>query len=126
MHDHLTSSTGFWRCLRFKISQGSKYSTVVNARVRQCAWTWLNIAEYPWICLEMPAFARILSIPQYSYNNIITIVTNVVMLEFLSARFIHPGAANISSFFFNKSCNIRKTKASKLLINFCFWLQWAF
>ena len=30
--------------------------------------------------------------PQYSYNNIIIIVTNVIMLEFLSVWFIHPGA----------------------------------
>ena len=29
--------------------------------------------------------------PQYSYNNII-IVTNVIILEFLSAPFVHPGA----------------------------------
>ena len=30
--------------------------------------------------------------PQYRYNNIIIIVTNVIILEFLSARFVHPGA----------------------------------
>ena len=29
--------------------------------------------------------------PRYSYNNII-IVTNVTILEFLSARFVQPGA----------------------------------
>ena len=29
--------------------------------------------------------------PRYSYNNII-IVTNVIILEFLSARFVHPGS----------------------------------
>ena len=28
--------------------------------------------------------------PQYSYNNIIIIVTSVIMLEFLSAQFAHP------------------------------------
>ena len=30
--------------------------------------------------------------PQYSFNNIIIIVTNVIILEFLSARFVRPGA----------------------------------
>ena len=29
--------------------------------------------------------------PQYSYNNII-ILFNVIILEFLSAQFVHPGA----------------------------------
>ena len=39
----------------------------------------------------MPAdYARILNVPRNSYNKIITIVT--VMLEFVSARFEHPGA----------------------------------
>ena len=28
---------------------------------------------------------------QYSYNNIIN-VTNVIILEFLSVQFVHPGA----------------------------------
>ena len=30
--------------------------------------------------------------PRYSYNNIIDIVTNLNMLEFLFAEFIHPDA----------------------------------
>ena len=37
-------------------------------------------------------YARVFNMPQYSYNNIIIIVTNVIMLEFLSVWFIHPGA----------------------------------
>ena len=36
-------------------------------------------------------YARILNMPRYSYNKIITIVT-VIMSEFLSARFEHPRA----------------------------------
>ena len=36
-------------------------------------------------------YARIVNMPRYSYNKIITIVT-VIMLEFLSARFEHPDA----------------------------------
>ena len=54
-------------------------------------------------------YARVLNIPQYSYKNII-ILTNVIILEFLSVRFIHQFRTRI-------------TKASKLLINFSFWLQ---
>ena len=49
------------------------------------AWICLNVTEYAWInCSD---YGRVLNIPWYSYNNII--VTNA-MLEFLSARFIHP------------------------------------
>ena len=29
--------------------------------------------------------------PQYSYNNIIIIETDVLVLEFFSTRFVHPG-----------------------------------
>ena len=33
-------------------------------------------------------YASVLNMPEYNYNNII-IVTSVIMLELLSARFIH-------------------------------------
>ena len=38
---------------------------------------------------------------RYSYNNIIVIVTNVATLEFLSARFVHLSALELTilSFF---------------------------
>ena len=32
----------------------------------------------------------------YSYNNVV--VTNVIILEFLSARFVHPGVRQLTSF----------------------------
>ena len=32
---------------------------------------------------------------RYSYNNIIIIITNVIILEFLSARFVHSGASQL-------------------------------
>ena len=51
----------------------------------------------------------------YSYDNIIIIVTNVIILEFLSARLVNPGALLPVSKF---------SKLSKLLMNFSFWLQW--
>ena len=47
----------------------------------------------------------------YSYDNIIIIVTNVIILEFLSARLVNPGAL----------LPVRKfSKLSKLLMNFSF------
>ena len=36
--------------------------------------------------------------PQYSYRNIIIIVTNVIILEFLSVRFKHPGTPQLNTF----------------------------
>ena len=35
-------------------------------------------------------------LPRYSYNDIIIIITNVIILEFLSARFVHPGAPELT------------------------------
>ena len=49
----------------------------------------LNMPEHGWI--NWSDYVRVLSVPQYSYNNII-IVTNVIILEFLSTRVIHPVA----------------------------------
>ena len=45
--------------------------------------------------------ARVLNMLRYSYNNIIVIVTNVATLEFLSARFVHLSALELTilSFF---------------------------
>ena len=56
-------------------------------------------------------YARILHMPQYSYNNIIIIVTNVIILEFLSARFVHPGTLQLNTFF-NTTWDMRTTKAT--------------
>ena len=61
---------------------------------------YLNMAEYFWVTLRMPEnvwincsdYARVLDMLRYSYNNIIIIVTNVIILEFVSTRFVHPGA----------------------------------
>ena len=36
---------------------------------------------------------------QHNHNNIIIIVTNIIMLEFLSAHFVHPGALQPTIFF---------------------------
>ena len=57
IHDHLTCFTVFWRCLRFSISQGSEYGTVVYAMVMQSS-------EYVWLWLDTPQ--KCLNIPQYA------------------------------------------------------------
>ena len=39
--------------------------------------------------------------PRYNYNNIIIIATNVVLVQFFSARFVDPArSAAILSFFY--------------------------
>ena len=74
-------------------------------------WIWLNVPEYAWKCLsklfsDNVRFSIILHIwqgfeyatsikyirvmPWYSYNNIIIIVNNVITLEFLPVRLVHP------------------------------------
>ena len=48
-------------------------------------------------------YSRVLNMPQYSYNTII-VVSNVIILEFLPAWFVHPGALQPTVLsFFNKS-----------------------
>ena len=37
---------------------------------------------------------------QYNYNSISIIVTNIVILEVLSARFVHPGSPQLTTLFF--------------------------
>ena len=41
-------------------------------------------------------YARVLSILGYSHNNIIIIVTNVIIEEFLTVWFAHPGASQLT------------------------------
>ena len=48
--------------------------------------------------------------PRYSYNNITIIGTNIIMLELLSAGFVHPVALLAFNRFFNMSQNIRMLK----------------
>ena len=42
-------------------------------------------------------YVRVLNMPLYCYNNIIIIVTNVIILEFLPAQFVHSGAPSFFS-----------------------------
>ena len=55
----------------------------------ECAFMSLNMPEHGWI--NWSDYVRVLSVPQYSYDNII-IVTNFIILEFFSTRVIHPVA----------------------------------
>ena len=73
------------------MSQTSEYCTVVNACLIMVSYVSI-MSEYAPVYLNVPQYCSMaLSMPQYSYNNIIIIVTNV-MLEFLSPQFIHPVA----------------------------------
>ena len=44
-------------------------------------------------------YARVLNMLQYSYNNFIIIVT-VILLEYFSAQFVHPGTLQLTHIFF--------------------------
>ena len=61
----------------------------------------LNIHENGEI--NCPDYARVLNMHQYGYDNIIIIVTNAIILEFLFARFVHPVTLLPFYHFFNTS-----------------------
>ena len=70
------------------------------------AWIYLNMpqylsicltmVEYCWMFLNMPEnaktscsdYARVLNIPRYSYNNIIIVVTNVIITDLIKLHLI--------------------------------------
>ena len=62
------------------------------------ALTWLNLAECPWIYLKMPELTC-LAMPGFSVCRNI----NVIILEFLSARFEYPGTLLPFYLLFNMS-----------------------
>ena len=87
-------------------------------------WILLDVLEYVWKCLnklfwlyhgsQMPhhltfwqdfeyalgnKYNRVLNMLRHSYNNNI-IVTNVVILEFLSALFVHPDTPQLTILIF--------------------------
>ena len=66
---------------------------LMSLNMPEHGWILLNILQYAWQCVNELFYARILNMLRHSYDNIIIIiVTNVIILEFLSARFVHPGA----------------------------------
>ena len=74
----------------------SEHGILLN--VPEFAWKYLMILDI-WQGLEYTSdikYFSILKMPWYSYNNIITIVTNVIILELFSVRFVPLGAAQLS------------------------------
>ena len=62
----------------------------MSLNMSERGWILLNVSE----CLNKLFFfdyASILNMQRYSYNNIIITVTNVFIIEFLFARFVHEG-----------------------------------
>ena len=57
--------------------------------------------------------------PRYSYNNITIIVTNIIMLELLSAGFVHPVTLLAFNRFFNMSQNIYQIPTLLQFLKFC-------
>ena len=63
------------------------------------------MTEYCWAFLTVPEnaeinrseYAKILNMPQYNNNNIVIIVTNVIILEFLPSWFIHTVALGVKT-----------------------------
>ena len=82
-------------------------------------WTVLTIPGFS-ICLIILdisqytpdiKYARTLNLLPYSYNNI---VTNVVLLEFLSAQFVYPGAPQLTILSFLTQVRITKDNVLNL------------
>ena len=86
-------------------------------------WILLNVPEYVWKCLNTLFWlCQVLNMLQYSYNNnVIIIVNNVIILKFLSARFVHPGAV-LPFYLFQHELEQKLAKANELLRNFSFRL----
>ena len=75
-----------------------QYTLIFSLLLNMAEYCWMsrNMSENVWInCSD---YARVLNIPRYSYNIIIN-VANIIMLEFLSTWFVHPGAPLPSDLF---------------------------
>ena len=90
----------FWVCKNsdaWFVAMTLKYFVKNTGEKPQCPSVCLNMPEYWWISLNMPEnawincsdFPRVFNMPQYNYN-IIIIVTNVFILQFLSSQFVYP------------------------------------
>ena len=78
-----------WKCLNklFWLCYGSRY--VWSSYMFENSWMSLNMPKNAW--KNCSNYARVLNMPWCRYNSIIIIVTGII-LEFLSARFVHLGA----------------------------------
>ena len=121
--------------------------------VLQYTWTWLNIAECPWKCLnklfricqdsqcigpnagqkwqQLPLLGTKSWHPN-SFFVSLSVLSKTVENEnliknymiFIQKSLVKESWPKKPFNLFNMSYNIRITKARKLLINFYFWLQW--
>ena len=65
--------------------------TLISLNIPEHDQILLNVPHMPEnTCINCSDYARVLKMLQNSYNNII--VTNVIILELLSAQCVHPGA----------------------------------
>ena len=72
---------------------------VWNVLTMPGVWTYLIILDIwkDFECASYIKWARVMNMPRYSYYNIIAIfVTNVIILEFPPAWFVHPGAPQLT------------------------------
>ena len=53
-------------------------------------------------------YAMVLNMPRYSYNNIIIIATNVIILAIYSARFVHHRVQQLFYPFFKRELEHQK------------------
>ena len=60
-------------------------------------------------------YVRILNMLRYSCNNIIIIAANVIILEFSSAQFVHPGAGQLTILFFQHELEQQSNETCQLL-----------
>ena len=74
---------------------------LISVNMPENGWVSLNMAESAWI--NSSDYTGVLNMLWYSYNNIVIIVTNVIILEFLSAWFVHSGFLSQKIFV---QCNI--------------------
>ena len=109
----VVNKPGFWiwhACLCKDYAKFQIYLVMApyDSIMPEYASVCLNIAEYSGSSLNMPEnawincfdYARVLNILRSSYDNII--LSNVIILEFFSARFIHVVALQPFYFFEHK------------------------
>ena len=82
-----------WICLKNAWINCSGYVKVLNMPLHHRSLTGFCVAS------EIE-YTRVLNMLQYSYNNMIIIITNVIILDFLFYRFVHPGARQLTILYF--------------------------
>ena len=106
-----SNKSGFWRwhgCICYGCgSIMASYASIMPEYASLC----LSMAEHCWMSLSMPEnaciycsyYARVLNILPYSYNNIIIIATNVIIIRDLVCSICTSRPSDTISSFFNTS-----------------------